>query len=555
MKGNAWLSEAMNPSATPFVPNVDKDGSPAGAKQEEQAETVGMSGSPVWRPKYQGRIRSFSGQKGFGFIDCQETLRAFKRDVFIHRFQMAESGLWVGQDVMFEVQLNKSGCPQARNVTPVTSMDDPNKWEDYSGGYDGWGASMGYGMQTPYPGGNSSSKGGNLGLGMPGYGGYDYMQGGDRSTRDLQKGSTAAMSAYGGIRNLGSLDGGDVRQAPEPIELMLRKCTGSADMWELIEQYGHSFGKKHVVAALYQLGLCREYERRTIHASLTNALLDRLVLFPAKDLTADEAAHVLWAFAILEEVRSHANAHRFAMELASEAVKRHHEFSPNLMASFVTSLTRLIRSPEEDDLVGKITTNFSDYALGSGALPRFPPEELRVWTNFLQEVSAPSHPGTTQYGALAMVRPTDGSGPFWGPPAPRPMHPGLPGQAKGGKSCAGGGLQGKPGYGPDMYSMGHGGRNPMGPSTGGMPMNSGSMGSMGLGGAGPGKGLSPNSTGGKGRYPQPGKGNNGTGPSPPQWNFDSSNTAGSKGPPGRYAGQCSGPGGKGKPSSKAAAAG
>jgi len=531
MKGNACLPEAMNPSATPFVPNIDKDGSPSTTKKaEEQAEPVGMSGSPAWHPKYEGRIRSFSDQKGFGFIDCQETLRAFKRDVFIHRFQMAESGLWVGQDVMFEVQMNKSGCPQARNVTPLASMEDANKW-DYSGCHDGWGESMGYNMQT-YPGGNSSSKGGNLGLlGMPGYG-YDYMQGGGKTGRDLRKGSTASMSAYGGIRNLGSLDGGDVRQAPEPIELMLRKCTGSADMWELIEQYGHSFGKKHVVAAIYQLGLCREYERRTIHASLTNALLDRLVLFPAKDLTADEAAHVLWAFAILEEVRSHENAHRFAMELAQDASKKHHEFSPNLMASFVTSLTRLIRSSDEDDLVGKITTNFSDYALGSGALPRFPPEELRVWTNFLQKVSAPSYSRTTQYGALSMVRPTDGSGPFWGPPGPRPMQPGLFHQAKSGKGAAGGVIEGKAGYGPDMYTSGPGGCNPMGCSTG------------------------PSNAGGKGRYPPPGKGNYGTGSAPPQWTFvDTNSNTGSKGPPGRYAGPMTGLGGKGKPSSKAAAAG
>jgi len=352
------------------------------------------------------------------------------------------------------------------------------------------------------------------------------------------------MSAYGGIRNLGSQDGNDMRPTPEPIELMLRKCTGSADMWELIEQYGHSFGKKQVVAALYQLGLCREYERRTIHASLTNALLDRLVLFPAKDLTADEAAHVLWAFATLEEVHSHQNAHRFAMALAQEASKRHHEFSPNLMASFVTSLTRLIRSPEEDDLVGKITTNFSDYALGSGALPRFPPEELRIWTSFLQEVSAPSYPGGQQYGALARVRPPDGSGPFWGPPGPRPMHTGLSGQAKG-KGGVDGGMEGKAGYGPDMYNSG---RHLMGTSAGGMP--------MGLGGCGPGKGLGPSSAGGKGRYPPPGKGSYGTGPSLPQWAHDTNNsTAGSKGPPGRYAGPSTGPGGKGKPSSKAAAAG
>mmetsp|Transcript_116911 Transcript_116911/g.233007 ORF Transcript_116911/g.233007 Transcript_116911/m.233007 type:complete len:529 (-) Transcript_116911:97-1683(-) len=528
MKGNACLPEAMNPSATPFVSSMDKDDSLSSTKKsEQQAEP----GSHVWRPKYKGRIQSFSEQQGFGFIDCEETLQAFKREVFIHRVQMAESGLWVGQDVMFEVQMNKSGCPQARNVTPLASMEDANKW-DYSGCHDGWGASMGYDMKT-YPGGNSSSKGGNLGLlGMPGYG-YDYMQEGGKTGKDSHKGSTASMSAYGGIRNLGSLDGGDVPQAPEPVELMLRKCTGSSDMWGLIEQYGHSFGKKHVVAALYQLGLCREYEQRTIHASLTNALLDRLVLFPAKDLTADEAAHVLWAFAKLEEVRSHDNAHRFAVKLAQEASNRYHEFSPKLMASFVTSLTRLIRSSEEDDLVGTITRNFSEYAGASGALPRSQPEELRVWTNFLQEVSVPSYSGALQDGALSMGRATDGSGPFWGQLGLRPIQPGLSGQAKTGKGGAGFGIEGKAGYSPDMYSSGPAGRNLMG-STG----------------------LGPSSAGGKGRYPPPGKGIYSTGSAPPQWNYvDTISNAGSKGPPGRYVGPNAGLGGKGKPSSKAAAAG
>merc|ERR1719456_2162199 len=101
---------AMNASAEPFVPKEEKKG-PAGQQPGDETpvevDTGGMSGVSVWRPQYKGRIRSFSDQKGFGFIDCADTLRAFGRDVFIHRFQMAEHDLKVGQEVIFEVELNK----------------------------------------------------------------------------------------------------------------------------------------------------------------------------------------------------------------------------------------------------------------------------------------------------------------------------------------------------------------------------------------------------------------------------------------------------------------
>lgn len=39
-------------------------------------------------------------------------MQQFGRDVFVHKFQLQESGAWAGQDVFFEVELNKSGQPQ-----------------------------------------------------------------------------------------------------------------------------------------------------------------------------------------------------------------------------------------------------------------------------------------------------------------------------------------------------------------------------------------------------------------------------------------------------------
>lgn len=167
-------------------------------------------------------------------------------------------------------------------------------------------------------------------------------------------------------------------------------------MWAIIEQYGHSFGKRHVVTALYQLGLCRQYERRATHPDLTSALVDRLVQVPARDLTSDEATRALWAMSILEEVRSHAEAHRFALELLDETIKRFHEFSPPQMATFVQAMSKLVRSSAEDEQVARLTTVFSDYALGSGALPRFPPEELRTWTQFLQFAASQGTPALGQ---------------------------------------------------------------------------------------------------------------------------------------------------------------
>lgn len=426
---------AMNAAAEPFVP---KAGDTSTAKPEQgatdvagvESDTGGMSGTQIWRPQYKGRVRSFSDQKGFGFIDCADTMRQFGRDVFIHRFQMAENDLKVGQEVIFEVELNKTGQPQGRRVR---ANEEAMPW-DYSQQMGGWNG-MGYGGNGM---GAMGGMYGNYGMDTTNY----YHQ--TRERFPVHDPSTT----------------GDAGGPPEQIEEMLRGCSGSSDMWEIIEQYGQHFGKKHVVTALYQLGLCRQYEKRSAEVNLTSALVDRLVLFPPAELTADEASRVLWALAVLEEVSGHTQARQFAMDLGKQAAKRFSEFTPAQMAGFVSSLSRLVRSPEEDKLVGKITEQFSDYALGgTGALPRFAPHELTSWTNFLKDAANAQNQPQQQ-------------------PYPNPFMPPMPGKG-GGPPYGQPGSYAGPGPGPGMMG-------PFGPQMGkGMPSGM-QMPPMGKGGSPPG---------------------------------------------------------------------
>lgn len=407
----------------------------------------------VWRPTFNGRVRSFSDVKGFGFIDCQETLQAFGSDVFIHRYQMAEAGLKVGQYVTFAVELNAKGQPQARKVQAREQFDE---FQNFSG----------------WPESNLSK----------------WNQGFPKGGKDA---------------------------TPEEIEEKLRTCSGSNDMWDLIEQYGASFQLKHVVTALYLLGLCRQHEQKSNnnHRGLTDALVERMVLFNPRDLNADEASKVVWALAILDEA-SAGKAHTFLISLAREVSGRYHEFSPSQMVTFISALSRLVRGNEEDDLVGKITTSFSDYAMGIGSnrMPRFPQEDVKTWLAFLKEASGSAaghgqqaHPAAMMGGMYAAGW-GNGGMPVWGtmgtspqrPPQPNrsafsmmgggPAGPAMPmwqgPGAKGGKGPMGMGMYGHDEHAPGGYYPGmYGG----GPGSYGCGAASGSVGWGGanaMGGAG-----------------------------------------------------------------------
>ena len=54
---------------------------------------------------------------------------------------------------------------------------------------------------------------------------------------------------------------------------------------------------------------------------------------------------------------------QLAAALFDHANEKVHLYSPAEMASLVNSLSLLVQTPEEDELVGRIVTKFSDYAL------------------------------------------------------------------------------------------------------------------------------------------------------------------------------------------------
>merc|ERR1719265_296543 len=71
----------------------------------------GMSG------RYTGRIKSFNAKQGFGFIECPEVHSMYGRDVFLHKAQIGD--FKVGTEVIFNIEPNKQGMPQARDLSTL----------------------------------------------------------------------------------------------------------------------------------------------------------------------------------------------------------------------------------------------------------------------------------------------------------------------------------------------------------------------------------------------------------------------------------------------------
>eukprot|EP00928_Gymnodinium_smaydae_P099101 TRINITY_DN9369_c0_g4_i3.p1 TRINITY_DN9369_c0_g4~~TRINITY_DN9369_c0_g4_i3.p1 ORF type:complete len:711 (-),score=144.55 TRINITY_DN9369_c0_g4_i3:425-2314(-) len=66
--------------------------------------------------RFYGYIKSYSGDKGFGFVHCAQTAPIFNRDIFVHRREFERAAGPVGAAVSFFVELNSEGSPQARGM-------------------------------------------------------------------------------------------------------------------------------------------------------------------------------------------------------------------------------------------------------------------------------------------------------------------------------------------------------------------------------------------------------------------------------------------------------
>jgi len=115
-----------------------------------------------------GTIKSYSEEKGFGFIACSELRDVFGNDVFLHASQLP-SGCEIGMPVNFAVVLNAENKPQAYDLQPAVRAAKSGGKGKKGGAGDGWAdfmmAMMGKGKSAKGKG--AMGKGGKKGSGRP----------------------------------------------------------------------------------------------------------------------------------------------------------------------------------------------------------------------------------------------------------------------------------------------------------------------------------------------------------------------------------------------------
>lgn len=188
----------QSPGMNPFFPGMRgmmpgmMPGAMGGMGMPAMAGAMGAASG-----RFQGRIKSFNQQKGFGFIECPEAHQVYGRDVFLHKAQIAE--FEIGRLVTFSVEMNKNQMPQARDLVEADPLGFggafgvPNMGMSTGGGKGGYNNTKGSGK-----GGKGRGRGGRGDGNKDGRGGQKKSGGGDKK------------SAGGGG------GGGGGKQAPAP---------------------------------------------------------------------------------------------------------------------------------------------------------------------------------------------------------------------------------------------------------------------------------------------------------------------------------------------------
>lgn len=74
---------------------------------------------------FQGTIKLFHEDKGWGFIEGEAVRQIFGKDIFIHKRELRDQVPQQGDEVTFTVGMDNNGQPQAKNVSVGTGQLRP----------------------------------------------------------------------------------------------------------------------------------------------------------------------------------------------------------------------------------------------------------------------------------------------------------------------------------------------------------------------------------------------------------------------------------------------
>merc|ERR1711920_274010 len=94
------------------ISNLGENTAPAGGRRVNQS---------VPSDCYEGTIKSFNPNEGYGFIACPEISEKHGCDVFMHQRQFfaCPFDIKVGDTVTFRLEISRQGKPQARDLNKV----------------------------------------------------------------------------------------------------------------------------------------------------------------------------------------------------------------------------------------------------------------------------------------------------------------------------------------------------------------------------------------------------------------------------------------------------
>lgn len=122
-------------SAVSFTVEVSAAGKPQArnCRAEDGAKSDMKNSVEVWQHQidkaHRGRVKSFNSTRGYGFLVCSDLLDLCAgHDIFVSKVQVVGELLTPGQEVIFRLQLDSKGQPQAHLVMPA-----PSEYADRTG--------------------------------------------------------------------------------------------------------------------------------------------------------------------------------------------------------------------------------------------------------------------------------------------------------------------------------------------------------------------------------------------------------------------------------------